>query len=1249
MIKYSLFICFILSWPLSNIYAETPEDAQKLFDKGGVQYQVESFQAAYESFTGAIRIYQQNGKQYEDKVMQAELWAGAAAFHLGRLDDSESHYLKSLHLAEKLTSVEYRINVHTALANLYAARQRYNDAAIHYLKSGAIYAEAGKTKEASQSTEYGGYMKFMAGQYRDSYDIFHTAIINHESERPENELAWLYSMRAISSYYLNDLESALTDFNIAIETLSKSGAGPSPDLTRYHGWAGKIYFETGDHEQAMVHFEKSLEMAKKIGSKPDESLAYASMGFYYATAKDFEKGAMYYEMSLKINQDLNLESYIIANFDSLSWIYREAGLHQKSLEAYEELLYYYDDKSLKSAEILNQIGLRHYYLKNYEEAIEAFEESLFLYRNPYPDKNQNYFEEIAVVLLNSGVAYEAAGKTKQATLAIEESLKMSIEKGNLSNAEDSFSFLTDIFQNEFNTEKLISLMEKMIPLYSKPDKQKELSNLYNNIGIKQYSLERYEQAIEYYEKAFLISKKENLTENQAIQLHNMAQANARLSRFDTALDIYLRAKYIAQKNNHALVEGNILNSMGEVYRAWGWYAKSLEYYNLAEKIFQKHNYRDSLVSVYNNMGQAIRQTGKPEDSIVYYTKALELLDIIAKNKDSDPGSEDIKTRALLLSNLGEANRESGQLQEALELYIAALKLDTKIHNLRGITIRRNNIALIHQTQGNHKKALTYFKDGLQYWKSLGDKQGQAIALSNLGHSSYFLKNYDKAIQYFTQAVEIHEELRLTAKGTVRREYLANQISVYRDLALSYFEKGQLWKSLYALELSRAKYLLEQMGDTNVVPDANTFRRFQKTLKKSDRLLSVVTLGPGVFHLILIDRKTIRSTVSYTDKDFLNEFHEKYARQIKRRLKTVQADPFETMIYYYRYLLSTPVRSRSDRQAFDEISSYLYSLWIEPFGGALENVQSIRIIPDGILGTIPFETLRDKEGKYLVEKYDINYAQSITVMQQIQQRQYDAENGVKRKTLIAFGAPVYQTEPVEENEQTKIDNTGNMDGIRQMAEHLTNTGGNTRALYSYLGYDIWSDLPGTLAELRQISKIIPDTRIITGEDASETNVKKLSDDGQLAQYKVIHFATHGIVIPEVPELSAIVLSLNQQSKKNNDGYLTMKEVSKLKIKADFVNLSACNTGLGKVYEGEGVVGLTQAFLIAGANSLSVSLWQVSDNSTMKFMSGLYNLVWNENLSYSQAISKMKRKFIKDEALNHPFYWAPFVFYGGQIER
>jgi len=116
--------------------------------------------------------------------------------------------------------------------------------------------------------------------------------------------------------------------------------------------------------------------------------------------------------------------------------------------------------------------------------------------------------------------------------------------------------------------------------------------------------------------------------------------------------------------------------------------------------------------------------------------------------------------------------------------------------------------------------------------------------------------------------------------------------------------------------------------------------------------------------------------------------------------------------------------------------------------------------------------------------------------------------------------------------------------------------------SMLGYGAWSDLPGSKTEVQAISNIVKNSTVLLGEDVAEDKIKKMSANGELSKYRVIHFATHGLTVPEFPELSSIVLSQTNDEQRKEDGYLRMEEIVKLDLKTDFINLSACQTGLWK---------------------------------------------------------------------------------------
>jgi CHAT domain-containing protein len=204
----------------------------------------------------------------------------------------------------------------------------------------------------------------------------------------------------------------------------------------------------------------------------------------------------------------------------------------------------------------------------------------------------------------------------------------------------------------------------------------------------------------------------------------------------------------------------------------------------------------------------------------------------------------------------------------------------------------------------------------------------------------------------------------------------------------------------------------------------------------------------------------------------------------------------------------------------------------------------------------------------------------------------------------------------------------------------------RLIYHRMGFT-WSDLPGTVTELQGIRNILPEAEVFLGAEVTEAKLKALAEDGALNNYRVLHLAAHGLSLPSFPELSAIVLS--QAAQDGEDGYLQMSEIADLELGPDLVTLSACDTAAGKIYAGEGVVGLTQSFIIAGAKNVSASLWQISDEATAGFMRGFYRLVFKEGYGYSEALREMKLRFITGREgygrYKNPFFWASFLLYGG----
>jgi len=204
---------------------------------------------------------------------------------------------------------------------------------------------------------------------------------------------------------------------------------------------------------------------------------------------------------------------------------------------------------------------------------------------------------------------------------------------------------------------------------------------------------------------------------------------------------------------------------------------------------------------------------------------------------------------------------------------------------------------------------------------------------------------------------------------------------------------------------------------------------------------------------------------------------------------------------------------------------------------------------------------------------------------------------------------------------------------------------------------WADLPGTEREVSAINEKIynkKNTDVYTGSKVSEENLKSLSKSGALKKYSSIHLACHGYYDPEYPGYSAVVFSEVSGKLKDSkdDGYMSVEETALLNLQSDIVVLSACETGLGRMVSGDGVIGLTRAFQVAGSNRVLVTLWPVSDEATEEFMVSFYGKV-KGGMSYREALVRVKEEFRtrRDNAgivpstadYSAPYYWAGFVLY------
>jgi len=296
-----------------------------------------------------------------------------------------------------------------------------------------------------------------------------------------------------------------------------------------------------------------------------------------------------------------------------------------------------------------------------------------------------------------------------------------------------------------------------------------------------------------------------------------------------------------------------------------------------------------------------------------------------------------------------------------------------------------------------------------------------------------------------------------------------------------------------------------------------------------------------------------------------------------------------------------------------------------------NYRRLLVSPDAEMSVIPLEALHRKD-RILVQDHDIVYAQSWSMYRLLKRRE-SVYSSMKRKELLVIGDPVYA--PLSESA------TGQVRGHALIGR---DTGGG-EAAFEHLR---WRNLPGAAAETYDLAKLYglaAGRDVFTREQASEETLRLLQSSGELARYRMVLFAAHGYLDSATPDRSSIVLTQHPKPT-SGDGYLTAAEWRALSVRSDLVFLSACDTGLGQIVSGEGVVGLPLSMFAAGNQNTILTLWPIYDTSSSEFVKRFFERV-KAGASFSDALARTKRDFASGaagDAWTAPAYWAPFVLHG-----
>lgn len=792
------------------------------------------------------------------------------------------------------------------------------------------------------------------------------------------------------------------------------------------------------------------------------------------------------------------------------------------------------------------------------------------------------------ILLKKGKTEEAINQFKIAlnTCKTNQKLEMAESLNNLGLA----------FWNNGNNELAQDNLLQSLHIYMDilGNNHAKIASSYNNLGLV-LSNSQPEKALEYYKKSLELNQKLFPQNHPSIanSFTNIGILHKTKNEHNLALDNFESSMRINTEifgSNHPTI-AFLKTNIAQVFIEKKSNEKAIQNLKEANEIYSK-TYgakHPEIAQIYNLLGNIELKNGAFKNALLYYQKALISNSFLFENIDlkTNPNSNDAYNKLLLINTLT-------QKAKAIEGYYF------------NKTLKKKDLILASE---------------------LYDKCDSII--TNLRQT---LVNKSDKIQLGAQANDVYEF------GIESNLQLA-EVSLLKQ---KYYEKA-----FYFNEKSKASVLLESISDANAKQFAGIPDSLIEKEKNLQSEISFINQQIAQKQDILTSKKLInqlynskKSFDNLTQKlktDFPEYFNLKFAYSVANSKDITQILEKDMAVISYFVgennhkiyvfwidknklkVFSKPINLVIEKQItsfrnsikfnlpanFNEISHQLYEQ-LFPFH-LPQKIKNLVIIPDGKLGTIPFEALLIKKfekenylkAPFLLESKSISYAYSHTIYRDSKQK---TSTSTSKSALIC--API---------NFSKMKNNANL-----------------------------TALPSSESECLEISNVLKSNKFEPKTYINSNAKESILKTSELMNYKYIHLATHGIVNELHPELSQIFL--NSDSLKKEDGNVYSWEIYGLKFNADLVTLSACQTGLGKISKGEGIIGLSRALLFAGAQNVLVSLWTVSDASTSKLMIDFYRNLTTEKFSLSESLQKSKLDLIKDPIYSSPYYWAPFILIG-----
>ena len=956
----------------------------------------------------------------------------------------------------------------------------------------------------------------------------------------------------------------------------------------------------------------------------------------------------------------------------------DAEANRSSLALYEQavMLWRGLGDQMEVAHTLKHIGDVHQSLYEMKPALSFYQQALALFRK------QNNLRGEAETLNETSYVYANLGDQQNAIQDHQRALKIAKDENDRVAEAQALNNLGEIKYWSGDLTQAVASYRKALAIWIEVKDRRGQAQSYTYIGYSGSDLGQTKDAFDAYRSALALWKSVNDERGKSVTLTAIGRLYSRVGESQAALNFFERAMPLSRRIGNKVEEARVLTGMAYVYWRLGEDQKSLDLYAQALQLFADANYHDGEASTLYSAGRVYYFSKNYEKALEYQRRAREICRQIG----------DRRLEIVVLIEIGRLSAAAGDHAAAIRNLVLARDFAHAQNDLRSEMEVWNLLGMSYEAQ-HQKQALRCYERALALSRAAEFKYGESAMLYQIARSQRDAGDVAAARKHIESAIDIIESLRAkVASQDLRASYFASVRQLYelyiellmelnhnnphQNFDVQAFEASERGRARSLLEmltaarvgvrdqvepqlLQREQALRTELSEKEqqvnaasgkdsaeldelidqyqeakaVVHDASldhtdqarptplNLKEIREQVLSDDAALLVFSLGDKRSFLWLITKNTFTSS-ELPGRDEI-ESQAKEVRELLMAPAPVEGETFEAR---QKRLAET------EEQYWTKAASFSNML----LGPVAQNLGSARllIVPDGELQYLPFNALpvpfRNDRTPLLAE-HEITFQPSASALSKLKHRSIQEPD----KGLAIFADPVFGSDDQRFAAIHKEAAPSYLAQDTQMTQALRDVNSN------------WANgnIPRLMAsrdEADGIVAVIPTADNLKAVDF-EANKQRVMAAG-LSQYRLLHFATHGVLDNENPELSGLLLSRIDEDGRPKDAFLRLDDIYNLKLNADLVVLSACNSGLGKDVRGEGIVGLVHGFMYAGTSRVVASLWKVDDDATAELMVHFYEGMFRAKQSPAAALRTAQLAMWQQRRWHAPYYWAAFVLQG-----